>query len=140
MFTVTHGFFTVDETANWQEYASGKYYVDDVYERYSLASSTTPICNLYEFSGNGASGSSEITTDDKFYMRKQIGRIWVYDSTYATLNDFKTMLSSNALQVCYQLETPTTIQLPPCPIDTLEGVNNIWADTGDTTLSYITIG
>lgn len=33
-----------------------------------------------------------------------------------------------------------TIQLPPCPIDTLEGENNIWADTGDTTLSYITIG
>ena len=32
-----------------------------------------------------------------------------------------------------------TIQLPPCPIDTLE-VNNIWADTGDTTLQYIKIG
>ena len=26
------------------------------------------------------------------------------------------------------------------PIDTLEGVNNIWADTGDTTLQYIKIG
>jgi hypothetical protein len=29
-----------------------------------------------------------------------------------------------------------TIQLPPCPIDTLEGVNNIWADTGETTVQY----
>jgi len=33
-----------------------------------------------------------------------------------------------------------TLQLPPCPIDTLEGVNNIWADTGDTTLQYIKFG
>jgi hypothetical protein len=32
-----------------------------------------------------------------------------------------------------------TIQLPPCPIDTLE-VNNIWADTGDTEISYIKLG
>lgn len=33
-----------------------------------------------------------------------------------------------------------TLQLPPCPIDTLEGVNNIWADTGDTTLQYVKFG
>ena len=33
-----------------------------------------------------------------------------------------------------------TLQLPPCPIDTLQGVNNIWADTGDTTLQYIKLG
>lgn len=33
-----------------------------------------------------------------------------------------------------------TLQLPPCPIDTLQGVNNIWADTGETTVQYIKIG
>jgi hypothetical protein len=33
-----------------------------------------------------------------------------------------------------------TLQLPPCPIDTIEGVNNIWADTGDTTLQYPKFG
>lgn len=32
-----------------------------------------------------------------------------------------------------------TIQLPPCPIDT-QIVNNIWADTGDTTLQYPKFG
>jgi hypothetical protein len=42
--------------------------------------------------------------------------------------------------VVYELATPTTIQLPPCPIDTLEGVNNILADTGDTTLQYPKFG
>ena len=33
-----------------------------------------------------------------------------------------------------------TLQLAPCPIDTLQGVNNIWADTGDTTLQYPKFG
>lgn len=43
-------------------------------------------------------------------------------------------------QVVYLLATPQTIQLPPCPIETLQGINNIWADTGDTTVQYIKIG
>ena len=33
-----------------------------------------------------------------------------------------------------------TLQLPPCPMNTFEGVNNIWADTGETTVEYIKIG
>lgn len=48
--------------------------------------------------------------------------------------------SADDVEVCYKLATPTTIQLQPCPIDTLEGVNNIWADTGETTVQYIKIG
>jgi hypothetical protein len=47
---------------------------------------------------------------------------------------------TNGAQVVYPLATPTTIQLSPCPIDALEGVNNIWADTGETTAQYIKIG
>ena len=47
---------------------------------------------------------------------------------------------TSGAQVVYPLSTPQTIQLPPCPIDTLEGVNNIWADTGETTLQYPKFG
>jgi hypothetical protein len=47
---------------------------------------------------------------------------------------------TSGAQVVYLLSTPQTIQLPPCPIDTLEGVNNILADTGDTTLQYPKFG
>jgi hypothetical protein len=47
---------------------------------------------------------------------------------------------TSGAQVVYPLSTPQTIQLPPCPIDTLQGINNIWADTGETTASIIKIG
>ena len=84
-------------------------------------------------------------------------RTWLNDKTYAiapwndaserfaikgngtetTIEDLKTSLTGT--YIVYELATPTTIQLPPCPIDTFE-VNNIWADTGETTAQYIKIG
>lgn len=43
---------------------------------------------------------------------------------------------STGAQVAYELATPTTIQLTPLQLSTLIGDNNIWADTGDTSLEY----
>ena len=42
--------------------------------------------------------------------------------------------------IVYELSTPTTIQLSPVQLETLLAENNIWADTGDTTLQYIKLG
>ena len=53
---------------------------------------------------------------------------------------FANFVNTYSPEAVYELATPQTIQLPPCPIDTLEGVNNIWADTGDTTLQYPKFG
>ena len=44
---------------------------------------------------------------------------------------FKSLLSSNNLQVVYELATPQTIQLTPTQVKSLLGSNNVWADTGD---------
>lgn len=40
------------------------------------------------------------------------------------------------VQVVYELATPITYQLTPTEVRTLLGTNNIWADTGDTTVEY----
>ena len=39
-------------------------------------------------------------------------------------------------QVVYELATPQTYQLTPTEVDLLLGDNNVWADTGDMTLTY----
>ena len=39
-------------------------------------------------------------------------------------------------QVVYALATPVTYQLTAQEVRTLLGANNIWADTGDTTVQY----
>lgn len=43
----------------------------------------------------------------------------------------------NGLVICYELATPQTYQLTPQEIQTLLGVNNIWADSGDVEVVYI---
>ena len=59
------------------------------------------------------------------------------DTRYTDPAIYKTAM--NGVYAVCRLAQPQVIQLPPCPIDTLE-VNNIWADTGDTTLQYPKFG
>ena len=40
------------------------------------------------------------------------------------------------LQICFGLITPITYQLTPTEIISLLGTNNLWADTGDSTVKY----
>ena len=56
------------------------------------------------------------------------------NATEATLADFKTAVSGQ--QLCYELVTPTTYQLTPQQINTLAGVNNVWAESGDCSITY----
>ena len=47
---------------------------------------------------------------------------------------FKTAMSG--VQLVYELATPVTYQLTPQQVALLQGVNNIWADCGDTTVGF----
>ena len=52
------------------------------------------------------------------------------------LADWITWLSSNTLQVCYQLSTFTTISLTPEQVKLLQGVNTITTNADNITLTY----
>lgn len=53
-----------------------------------------------------------------------------------TIEQFSARLTANPFQICYYLSTSVTYQLTPTEVKTLLGVNNIWADTGDVSVSY----
>ena len=61
-------------------------------------------------------------------------RVYVYDSAYADVTAFKTAMGG--VMACYELATPIEIQLTPNQINSLLGVNNLWADSGDTEVEY----
>ena len=61
------------------------------------------------------------------------GAIFVRDTRYTDSTAFKAAMSG--VQICYQLQTPITIQLTPAQITALQGMNNIWCDAGETTVS-----
>lgn len=61
--------------------------------------------------------------------------IYIRDDAYTTTPDFKTANANT--QLVYPLETPIIIDLPDGePIITLNGTNNIYADTGDSAVEY----
>lgn len=62
------------------------------------------------------------------------------DARIANVSDWKAYLAAQKaagtpVQVCYKLATPTTIQLTPAYLTALHGMNNIFCDAGETTVS-----
>ena len=60
-----------------------------------------------------------------------------YDAI-TSVEDFKTFLANNEVNVVLQRSTPQIIQLSPTEVRTLVGANNIWADTGAVETEYWT--
>lgn len=61
-------------------------------------------------------------------------------SLYPTDDVWKSYLAAQKaagtpVQVCYKLANPTTIQLTPAQLTALQGMNNIFCDAGETTVS-----
>ena len=57
-----------------------------------------------------------------------------------TFNSVTGILTSTLDSDGTPLETPITSELTPVEIDTLDGINNIFCDTGDSDISYIVNG
>ena len=62
------------------------------------------------------------------------GYIYVKDTAYSTAEEFAQGRADAV--IVYQLATPNVYQLTPAQVTMLTGANTIWADCGDTTLTY----
>ena len=133
VLTVTHSIYTLTGNENWFIAGSGtniRAYVDNLIPNKKY--SANGICSC--FKGGSANYPNE------FDLIQNYVRFNVYGIA-TTSAEFNTWITNHSpIDVVYELATPTTIQLPSCPIETLSGVNNVFADTGDTTLQYIKLG
>lgn len=98
--------------------------MESVANAYSI---TKAISNLFISSSanatwDGGIGISQLPNGDS---------VRVTPIGITNVTSFKTWLSNNNLQIVYPLATPITIQLPPQEILSLEGENNISADSRD---------
>ena len=76
------------------------------------------------------------SVNNNIYCCRIIGNI----EGVTDVETWKTYLSTNNLIICYPLEVPETLTLEPQIINTLEGINNIWNDAGETTVKYAVSG
>lgn len=139
VFTVTHKYLSFDYTSPWA------FEISSVGRNFYLACPSDIKINQYAWTSTLICSASPISTrqgaekDHCFISAsRNFNFSWGETLDISTAQGFRDYLQANNLiiEVVAELATSTTIQLPPCPIDTLEGVNNIWADTGDIDLTY----
>jgi hypothetical protein len=138
VLTVTHGMVDLGDLT-WTKESNHFYSNILIDAKYPPNNSNVAemLCEQYQVIAEVNVASEAV---DNSIGMSRTGRIYIYDSSLSSgdATAFTTVVAG--VKLVYELATPQTIQLPPCPIDTLEGVNNIWADTGDTTLQYIKLG
>lgn len=54
-----------------------------------------------------------------------------------TLSEFNTIKDN--IEICYELANPITVQLTPTQVEQIIGTNNIFSDTGNVEVYYVTI-
>lgn len=142
MLTVTKGLAVMNGTETWSM-ANGGFYCDTVLpSNYTLLSEYDFVCNKYTVSSS-ISNSSAITDKPNNTIFNQKGvetsrryyRVWIKDTTYSSVDTFIASLSANPVQLLYTLPSSQTYLLTPSQLSTLLGENNIWADTGNSTVT-----
>ena len=78
------------------------------------------------------------------YSGKEVGLRWrqAADDKFANVDELKAYLveqyaAGTPMQYVYKIATPYTIQLTSQQLSMLKGMNNVWSDTGDTSLVYV---
>ena len=132
-FEVTHGiklfgdmaFNYSNNAGQWQHFL----FYGSINDK--LSTSLSLLCTNYDVVNEQLS----ILSNEKMIVASWGNYIYIRDDAYTDVPTFKTANANT--QLVYPLATPYTIDLPDGePIITLNGTNNIYADTGDCAVEY----
>jgi hypothetical protein len=144
VLTVTHKLYTFDGSENWTAGNHNKRY------EFNLGGLPDYI-KTWNSGGRGLSNlgiyDSTAYTNDVDYITSRVAvgasntgaktHVLVVPASVATtVEELKAFLANTPEQWYAPLQTPQTYQLTPQEITSLLGVNNVWADTGDSEVEY----
>lgn len=126
-------------------YAGAYRYITGGNEDYSFhwpeSNGNITLCNMLKV-GNVTPGYDregiQIANNNYITIKLTIDRLGLSSSATRTevLTAMNDWLSNNLTVVIYPIATPLVYHLTPQEITTLVGTNNVWADTGDITVTY----
>lgn len=128
VMTVTHGIGSMLDLS-WSAFSGSVdcfYAVVDGVKPFNV----TSLCSSYKMV---SSRLSETNDGEATFMAGNGNAIYVRNDSCADVTAFEATLSGATL--CYELATPTTIQLTPQQIQLLKGHNTITASTGDISVT-----
>lgn len=134
--TITHGTgtFTGDASETW--------YVNSELNGFSIIITDMKVGNRQAgLSNRFVTSFSSATTSNSCWFGVNSNRFILVEctaTTGSTVDDLKTWLSSNNVTIVYPLAIPTTVQLTPHQIQTLnDQINNIYCDSGDIEVDFL---
>ena len=131
--------------SEWTDYSPYVQLNKNVLTGRITGTSITGICSMVKTENTGRLSNTMIQCNSSTgnYLRCNgvLGGSTTWGQAFANLAAWKAWLASmysanTPLQVMFELATPVTYQLTPTQIETLLGVNNIWADCGDVSVDY----
>lgn len=93
---------------------------------------TSMFCPVYQSIDDGRGVAA--VPDCSLYAAGTSETVYIKDTRYSTAADFQEANQGNI--VVYPLADPIPYQLTPQEVTTLLGVNRVWVDTGDVTVTY----
>lgn len=120
--------FDGSEDEIWYTYSTTGYRVPKT----DIGLSGNGICNLAPTVSSAASYGVMFNASANYIYFFQTVSEW----GVATVADLRAWLATNNVEVCYERAEPITYHLTPMEVRTLLGQNNVWADTGDTSVTY----
>ena len=129
----THKHITITG-GSWAWYEQAKQgYILDILGDDIGSMGTTPVCNKLV----GILIGDRMSHIGNFVALVSSGKgIGVSIPNCETQEDVNTWFANNSIDIAYELATPITYQLTPHELNTLLGTNNIWCDTGDSSVTY----
>jgi len=139
IFTATHG--VVDLGARiWYRNNDGYFFCEGIpiiktgYANYTPAPMMCENLKTVAFYISSKGGYFEGQDKAIAYGYNSGDRIYAHNTDYTNVSDFTN--SMNGIKLVYELATPEVINLGGMEISTLQGENNLFASTGETTVQY----
>ena len=129
----THNLITLDGSSdeNWVNYSAGNGYYIQIADMESLNNGEVMSNYLPQYSGINNLGIRLGFNNNYAYMYQVNTLEGVTD-----LESWRAYLQNNPLTFVYPLAEPIESNIGATPIETYDGVNNIFCDTGDIDLTY----
>jgi len=131
--TETSGFALISATGNFGRFqkvingASVLTYKDQI---------ITNLLPSYDYTNNAQKWSSPNESCTVVGVSGAEGRLFLVIDGVTTVEQAMTFFQANPCTIVYTLKTPATYTLTAEQVSTLLGANNIWCDTGNTSVEY----
>jgi len=140
--TPTYKYLKIENDNAWTLFSKGN--LTNVFRRqYYVSTSDAPKSENNQSCNIATLNSQAYQTNDSRLNTFVLGTsrtlyFQVSKTDFPTVDAFKDYLDNNDVYICYELATPLEpIDLPDgTPINTLSGVNNVYADSGDIEVAF----